>query len=186
MKIYHLTDCKNITQFNLDYLDGGEHVNGPGVYFTSNHENLDYDFYFNGDPEGTIYEVEIDVNNYFKSDDKINKEIIDSMIDLSIDKDILNQYKDELYNRYLNQNILLFLQEFPFKSYYFEKNFGIINNDFKEDLKTFCLNFCKASNKDGMIMKFNEKRTDILVMNPYSLTIEHSFQPLKEINDLSL
>lgn len=184
MKIYHLTDCKNITQFNLDYLDGGEHLNGPGVYFTSNYENLDYDFYFNGDEDGTIYQVEINEINYFNFDDKVNKELIQCMIESSIDINILNQYKQEIYNRYLNKNILLFLQEFPFKRYYFEKNFGIINNDFKETLKSFCLNFCKITNKDGMIINFNDKRKDILVMNPYILTIEHSFQPLKDKNNI--
>lgn len=179
MIIYHASDFTDIKKFNLDYLEGGEHALGPGVYFSTTDKH--FKFYFNGSKDGKVYITELNERGLVSSEDKVSTKMLLSLLKLFPGQEFIEKHKTELIKEFSGLDFPKFFESFPFLIYkykYEEKyKYDIDLSNF--NLKTFLEEFSKVSGVNSIKIK-NGSRIDILVINPKVLNIINSYNPLKD------
>jgi len=159
--IYHATDC-TIDTFDLNHLQGGEHNFGPGIYFSTNADNID--FYLNDDPAGSIHKTKINLEGQVKWYDLITNNQVKLMLK-SFPFELKKELKKELFEKYKNKNYLYVFDNLPFEIW------RIDNTNHEVILKNFLL---KMSEKTGITSMFAQNgtfRDEVVVFNPSCLEI---------------
>ena len=159
--IYHATDC-TIDTFNLNHLHGGEHNFGPGIYFSTQSNNID--FYLNEDPDGRIYKTKINLDGQVNWYDLITDGEVKSMFE-SFPFKLEKELKKDFFIKYKNKNYLYIFDNLPYEIW------KIDNINHEVILKNFLL---KMSEKTGITSMFAQNgtfRDEVVVFNPSCLEI---------------
>ncbi len=168
--LYHGSYAKNIRKFNLNYLEGGEHNLGIGIYFTKNKEILSF-YSEDEDYKGNIYIVnlkcsESEIRNV---NDTLSKAELFSLI-----KKLRLSLSEEEINNCLKQK----LEDIHF---YIFNNYLYKNNKYTISNKMFLKKFVKATKIKAFKKEapYNDFiRTDYCVMDNRIIS-------LKKIVDLN-
>jgi len=165
---FHATGA-DIKEFNLEWLNGGEHTFGVGIYFSTSKDKLS--FYLEEEEKPKIYETEIQSENIVLWHHIIDVSIIKKLIDNSQYKqELLSQYGYEYYlKKYKNKNYLYFIKNFIHEIWEL-KDIEIKGTYYKE-----FLNQLAEINIDGMFMENGTFRNEIIVFNPSAITITKVF-----------
>ena len=161
--IYHGSFEKKIKSFNLNYLEGGEHSFGIGIYFTKNKECLKY-YSESEDYKGNIYIAKLncldsEIKNF---NDTLTEQELNSLI---------KEFNLILTEQEFNDCLNIKMEQIHF---YILKNFLLINNRCLFTNKQFIKKFVKATKikafkKEALYMDYI--RTDFCVMNLKSITL---------------
>jgi len=155
LKCYHATDFV-IEEFNLDWLIFGDNNFGPGIYFSTRSDNID--FYLNGNPNGNIYQVEIPLDSMVKWYDLIDDNILEQFL-LSLPIEFHNLNKDYLVKKYKNKNYLYIFDNLPYE---------IINSEYYSDtyFKEFLIKMSENTGISSMFMQNGTFRDEVVLFNP--------------------
>ncbi len=167
IKAYHGT-TRFIDEFNLNFLNGGEHQDGIGIYFTLKKQHTEY---YSG-VNGNVYEVELSPQKILNQKDIIKNDLIFNLIKHS-------PYLEEIFNDFVDitqkgmtkeraiKEVRSFYQNMEAKT--FLKTFS--NDIYKDKYKEFVENLNKFGNYDLMTINFNEVK-NIVVFNPKIIKIK--------------
>jgi len=176
--IYHAT-AETIDKFNLNYLEFGEHNFGPGIYFSTKSDNID--FYLNEDEiNGKIYKTEIDITGMVLYYDLLNnKKIVEKLVD-SLPFDLTKEEKEKLISKYNNKNYLYIFDNLPYEIYKMRPELTS-NTKNKTFLKDFLINMSKNTGINSMFVQNGTFRDEIVVFNPDVLEIKENILENKNL-----
>ena len=157
--IYHATDT-TIHEFNLDHLYGGEHNFGPGIYFSTKSNNID--FYLNEYPNGKIYKVEIEHSHMVQYHEFLTKEMTQLFLD-SLPREFYLSKKKYFDEKYKNKNYLYIFDNLPYEVRYYE-------NKSEFYLKDFLLKMGDKTGVHSMFMQNGTFRNEVVVFYPKTIS----------------
>ncbi len=170
--LYHGSYAKDIRKFNLNYLEGGEHNLGIGIYFTKNKEVLGF-YSEDDDYKGNVYII--DLNCSESEIRNVNDTLTANELLSLIKKFRLSLTKEEIDN--------CLKQKMENIHFYIFNKFLFIENKYKFSNKEFLKKFVKAT-KIKVITKeapYNDFiRTDYCVMDPRVIKLKKIIDLKKE------
>lgn len=166
---FHATGS-TIEEFNLNYLNDGEHNFGVGIYFSTKKDNLD--FYLSEEINPRIYETEIQDEKLVLWHRLIDNSIIEKLVNLSPLREELLAKKDMQYfiDKYSNKNYFYFFKNFTYECW----NLGIQQEPVDELYLKKVLEQYVQTGIDGMIMENGTFRTELVIFNPKILRISQT------------
>jgi hypothetical protein len=166
MICYHATD-HDITKFNLDWLNYGEHNFGLGIYFSDRNDNID--FFMNENPNGNIYKVDTPDDTMVQWHSLCDKEKLYNFIHSYLSTfDILADKTEEIYNKYQNKNYLYIMCNLPWEIYKFMEEYKRMDDDY---LKNYLINFVKYTGITSMFAQNGTFRNEVLILDVETIEI---------------
>lgn len=168
IKCYHGTTAF-IENFNLDFLENGEHQDGIGIYFALDKKNTEY---YSG-KNGNVYEVELNPKKLLKQKSIISEDIIINLIKTSPNyNDFIGDFIDLESKKLTKEQICKIIAKF-----YLDMNpkefFRSFSGDiYSKNTKSFIENFHKFSGYDMMSIDLGNNITNVVVFNPKIIEIK--------------
>lgn len=166
---YHGSNNRDIKEFNLDYLEKGEHQDGVGIYFTLNKKDTDYYSGING----CVYEVELNPKKMLKQTQIISEGVIMNLIKHSPNydefiHDFIDLGQKKLTKFQICKTISSFYKDMQPKEFFRSFSGDIYSGQLKELLN----NFVKFSGYDMMMIDFGTEVKNVVVFNPKIIEIK--------------